>query len=254
MAFFNRMQKFFIFFILFGIWTIWKNSKYKHFLQLYQILSIAQFILNFLLAIVLDRLYEFSLLSNVVANFWFILSIFTHLIIVLESIFENKSQLKLIHSISRVDRIFAVKLCVKIAYQNEKHRIFVHLFMMMAIEIVTKIFFIIYSSIYRNELHKLFYVTLHSELMIALKLGQILFFVFIIDARLCLINRKLIEIQNPSVQITGKTLFKMKKRLKIIRAYVQLFNLKKIFQELHGICERIGHSFGHQFFLIGCHN
>lgn len=84
MAFFNQMQNFFIVFILFGLWTTWQNSKYKRFLQLSSIFSIAQIVLNVSLAIILDRLYGVDSLSIVMACFWFSLSIFTHLVIVLE--------------------------------------------------------------------------------------------------------------------------------------------------------------------------
>lgn len=255
MAFFNQNQNFFIFFILFGLWTSWQNSKCKLVLHFYSIFSIFQVILNFSLAIIFDRLYDSESFSNIVANFWFILSIFTHLIIVLESIYQNKMQLKLIQSFSIVDRIFAIKLCVKIPYRNEKHRLFMCVFMLMSIEIVTKLFFEIYSSLYHKQLHKLFYVTLHSELMIVLKLAQFLFFVSIIDARLGLINKKLVEFQHPTtVQITDKNLFTNKKKLRKLRVsfsvYEQLLNLKKIYRELHDICERIGHSFGWSLLIV----
>lgn len=257
MAFFNQNRNFFIFFILFGLWTSWQTSKCKLVLHFYSIFSILQIILNFSLAIIFDRLYNSESLSNIVANFWFILSIFTHLIIVLESIYQNKMQLKLIQSVSIVDRIFAIKLCVKIPYRNEKHRLFMCVFMLMSIEIVTKLFFEIFSSLYHKQLHKLFYVTLHSELMIVLKLAQVLFFVSIIDARLGLINKKLIEFQHPNtVQITDKKLFKNKNKKKLTKlralfsVYNQLLNLKKIYRELYDICERIGQSFGWSLLMV----
>lgn len=255
MAFFNRTQNFFIFFILFGLWTSWQNSKYKLFPQFYSVFSVVLIILNFLLAIIFDRLHTFNSLSNIAANFWFILLTLAHLIIVLESIYHSNVQLKLIQGFSRVDRIFAMKLFVKIPYRNEKHQLFVLVFMMMCIEIITKLFFKTYYFINRKQLHKLFDVTLHSELMIALKLAQVLFFVYIIDARLGLINKKLIEFQNQiDVKITDKNLFTRNKNKLKLRAvftvYEQLLNLKKIYRELCDICEQFEHSFGWSLLMV----
>lgn len=249
MAFFSHNRNFFIFFILFGTWTTWQNSKPKVFLRIYSIISVVQIILNFLWAIIFDRLYEFNTLSNIVANIWFFLSIFAHLIIVLESIYQDETQLKLIQSFSRIDRIFAIKLCVKIPYRNEKHRLFTRVFILVYIEIATKIFYMTYSFVYDEKIHNLFYVTLHSGFMIILRLAQILCFVTIIDARLFLVNKKLIEFQNPNAaQTVNKSLFKNKKKLKELHAlfsvYEQLSNLKKIYRELHEICEQINHSCG----------
>lgn len=255
MAFFSQNRNFFIFFILFGIWTTWQNSKHKFFLHCYSIFSIVQIIFNFLFAIIFDRLYECNTLSNIVANMWFFLSIFAHLIIVLETIYQNETQLKLIRGFSRVDRTFAIKLCVKVPYRNEKHRLLTRVLMMMSVEILTKSIYITYSSIYGEQLHNLFYVTFQSGLVIILKLAQVSFFVSIIDARLCLLNKKLIEFQSANaVQITDKNFFKDQNKLKKFRAtfsvYQQLLNLKRIYGELHSICERIGDSFGWSLLVV----
>lgn len=68
---------------------------------------------------------------------------------------------------------------------------------------------------YQDQSHKLFYVTLHSELVVMLKLAQILFFVSLIDTGLRTIDRKLFEFQKPSNQITDKNIRKNKKRFSV---------------------------------------
>lgn len=253
MAFFNQNRNFFIFFILFGIWTTWQNSKYKFFLQFYSFFSILKIILNFSLVLIFDRLYEFESLSNVVANFWFFLSMFSHLIIVLETIHHNETQLKLIQSFCRVDRIFAMKLGVQIPYRNERCRLLMRVSLLIFFELITKIFYILYSLMYDEPLHKLFFVAFHSGFVIILKLAQIIFFVSIIDARLCLINKKLMEFQNQNAfQITEKK--KLKKLRAICSMYQQILNLKNIYQELQSICEEIGNSFGWSLLMVIVYN
>lgn len=234
MSFSNSLRKFFIFLILFGLWTSWRNSKYKIFAKLYSICSLALIAINFSLAISFDKLYEFNTLSNMVANCWFVLSIVAHLIIVVESILQNKLQSKLIQRFSVVDRIFAKKLHMKIAYPTEKTQLFVIFFVVMAIEIGIKIFFVAYTTFYHETLHISFYVTLHSELMIVLRLAQIQFFAFIIYQRLCLINKKLIQI-------------KMEKQMPNYRI---ILHLKKIYDELYGISHRISRCFQWSLLII----
>lgn len=251
MAFFEQMQHFFVAFILCGLWTSWQNLKYKKYLQLYSIFSIVQIILNFSFSIILNRLYESNSLSNVVANFWFLLSICTHLTIVIESLHQNRSQLKLIRSFTIVDNIFDTKLRIKIAYLGEKRQLFVRLFTLVAIEFITKAFAIVYFSIYQKPIHKFFYVTLHSELMIVFRLTQVLYFISIIDNRLCLIKKKLFD---AALHITDQNVFKhkMKKKLKKYRIEVPMLilNVKKIYGELYDSCERIGHIFGWSLLMI----
>lgn len=251
MAFFDQMRTFFELFILFGFWTSWSNSRYKKHLLLYSLVSIVQIVLNFSLAIIFDRFYEFSSLSNVVADIWAIFSILTQITIVLESVLQSQTQLEITQNLGAVDRIFTTKLRMRIAYRHEKRQLFTLFSIMIASEFVAKTFPLIHYSAQGKPMYELFYVALCPEMMIVLRLAQVFFFVSMIDSRLCLINKIL---RNEVLFTAHKNMIKNRKKLKNVRKECSLdamiLNMKRVYGILHDVCEQIDRIFRWSLLMI----
>lgn len=146
MEFFKEMRIFFVFFISLGFWTTWQNGEFKFLLRLCSAFSMVLKFLFFSSAIIFDKLYGFDSLSNTVANVLFVFSALTHFVIVLETIFSDEAQKKLIQQLSAVDHLLTTKLQMKITYQHEKRTIFIHMLILASSKILTNVIIVIYYS------------------------------------------------------------------------------------------------------------
>lgn len=248
MAFFEHMRFYFILFILFGFWTCWPNSKYKQSLRFYSIFSIGLIVLNFTSTLIFNRFYSFLTLSDLIANFLFISAVLTHLIIILESIYQNKTQMELLKKFSIVNYLFSRKLRLKLFQHNEKRKIFIRLLLMVIVQVVFRILITVYGTYWKWKFDFL-YVALFPEVIAGFKLIQILFFVYTMNIRLCLINKQLIYIEKCQAgsDINSKCVNPELSKFKIFK---RLFALKQIYGELHDICDRIGVTFAWSLLTI----
>lgn len=254
MAFFKQMRSYFIMFILFGFWTCWPNSKYKRFLRFYSIFSIVLVVLNFISTLIFKSFYSFLSLSDLIANFLFISAVLTHLIIILESIYQNKTQMELLKKFSIVNYLFLKKLRLKLFQYNEKRKIFMRLLLMIIVQIVFRVFITVLGTTWKWKFDFL-YVALFPELIIGFKLIQILFFVYTMNIYLGLINKQLICIENSTKTSGG--LFRDESDLNVkcagnikLTIFKRLFALKQIYGELHDICNRISITFAWSLLTI----
>lgn len=242
------MRKFFIFFIIFGLWSSWENSKYKLFLRIYSIFSIALVFIFFSLAFLYNEFYEFNTLSYTISNLMFVLIFSTYLVIILESVLRFESQTEIVEKLSSVDNMFYTKLRTQVLYRKEKWEIFIRIFILVSTEIVIKISILV--AVFRLGYYLNFlYFTLYANLVICLRLIEVSFFMYLLQARLKLVNRELIAIQHsvePEISISENTFEQPS-------IYNRLLNLKQIYARLFGICEHIGSTFGWSLLMIVVH-
>lgn len=243
MAFFEQMRIYFILFILFGFWTYWPNSKHKQLLRFYSIFSIALIVLNFTTTLIFNRFYSFSTFSDLITNFLFISAVLTHLVIVLESIYQNKTQMELLKKFSIANYLFLKKLRLKLFQHTKKQKLSIRLLLMVIVQVVFRILITAYGTYWKWEFDFL-YVALFPEIIIGFKLIQILFFVYAMNIRLRLINKQLIYIENS----TGDS-FRDGSNVKL-SIFKRLFALKQIYGQLHDACDRIGITFAWSLLTI----
>lgn len=183
MAFFDEMRHYFLFFILFGLWTTWENSKHKSFLRTFSVFqSFYQFYAfrQQFSSISFIKFHEFTSLSSTVANSFFVFTILAHSIIVLESIFQSRTQLDLIRNFSLDDEHFCTELAVRIPYKREKCKNVVRMFLSLLIEFTVGVFTIVRLN-FQNHDYDLFFPHAYPYQMIWLRTMQVSFFVYLVQ-------------------------------------------------------------------------
>lgn len=257
-SFFEEMRIFIGIFLLFGLWPTWQTTRYKYVLIVYSIFSISIVFGIFLSAIYINKVLEDNTLSTAVA-YSFLLSILaTHLIIVLQSLFYRKSQMKLIQKFSNVDRLFSTKLQISMSYQKEKTAMFIRfsslLFAFVSIKVA-----LMFHLHYSGRLSNFWYHCLFSIWIMRLRCVQVLFFVYLMRARLILISDKVKEIlaaktnNTNQFDIIGDTrniVFVLDTSAAKYSVYDRLLSLKQIYGELYEICELINNQFGWSLLAI----
>lgn len=249
MSFHNQMQKFFAFFILFGMWSSWQNFKYKKLLRAHSVFSIAIACFSFCSTFLFKPFHAFNTFPHTVSNLLFMSVLFTHLIIVLESGTQSVAQSELVERFTFVDRLFEMKLQVRIPYEKEKRKVFIWMLVIASVEVIIKLCCVIYL-IFWSKVYQYDYFILYSNMLICLRMIQVFFLIYLIENRLNLINKELREIQRMHTQ-TGSAHNKVIQILD--NSYNRILSLKQIYDELYGICNQISIIFGRSLLTIVSH-
>lgn len=162
-TFFEEMRCFIAFFLIFGLCPFWQNTKCKLFLVFYSIFSILLVFIIFLSAIFINKVLEDNTLSTAVAYSFLFSVLTTHLIIVLQSLFYRKSQMKLIQKFSHVDRLFNTKLQIFMSYRKEKLALFIRFSLLLFIFVAIKLALILHLH-YMNRLGSFWYLSVKTHL------------------------------------------------------------------------------------------
>lgn len=194
MTFFKQIRVYIIIFILFGLFTTFQNDKYKLLLRVHSVFSILIWFCIFSFAVYSNKFYAFTTISNTVANLMYLMISFTHLIIIIESILYSKAQLRTIHKLSRIDQLFKSKLKINVPYKEEKRKIFIRNVIVLSILAGMKGFLALYLF-YHNRWYCFIWISLYSQLILYLRFLQILFFLWLMETRLNVINYELKSIQ-----------------------------------------------------------
>lgn len=243
------MQFYFMIFILFGFWNSWPNFRHEAIFRLNSILSIALIVLNFTSAIIFGAFYKLCSLSEMIANFLFILEVLTHSVIILESIFKSGSQMALLKKFSFVNYLCSKKLRVKIFKRRERRQIFVRFLLMVLVQVISRIIIIVCGTYWKCTFNFL-YVSLFPELVIGFKLIQIWFFVYIMHIRLFLVNKQLNDLIRHTRSASRNKITDFKSVHIRLLLFKKVFALKRIYGELHDICDRIGATFSWSLLAI----
>lgn len=243
MAFFKQMRNYFVFFIVFGLWMSWKHIDHSLFLCVYCLISVPPTIICFALSIFFNTFHELDTLYYTVANLMFGFIHLTHLIIVLESLLRNKSQMNLIQRFSTVDDLFAYELDVQVPYQKEKRQIFMRMMTLTSIEIVAKVLVLV-SRLYYCKEYRFFYGIFLPNTIICFRQFEMLFFMFLLKNRLSLINIELINLHKDA------GLGNLNKNVHCHSTFTRILCLKRIYSELIEICEELENTFGWSLLTI----
>lgn len=260
-VFLDEIKGFIVFFLIFGLWPTWQNIKYKILLVFYSIFSIFLVFGIFSSAIYVNKVLEDNTLSTAVA-YSFLLSILaTHLIIVLQSLFYRKAQMKLVQKLSHVDRLFSTKLQIFISYRKERKALLIRFSILIFTFVAIKVALIMHLH-FLGRLSSFWYHCLFSTWIMRLRCVQVLFFVYLLRARLILVNEKVKEIltarnlhtgdanQWQPINDTRNIVFVLDSSTEKITTYDRLLNLKQIYGELYEICELINVTFGWSLLAI----
>lgn len=259
--FLDEMGGFNAFFLVFGLFPSWQTQKYRPFLIVYSIFSILLVFAIFVSAVYIHKVFNDNTLSSAVA-YSFLLSILaTHLIIILQSLFHRKAQMKLVEKFSYVDHLFNSKLQLFISYRNEKRALFIRLLILLSTFVVIKLGLIIHLYYGRN-LNSFWFHCLYSIWISRLRSAQVLFYVYLLRSRLILVNDKVKDILIARNRYSGNLNecqpIVNKKNIAVVfdtsssrfSTYDRLLNLKQIYGELYEICELINVTFGWSLLAI----
>lgn len=254
MTFFEHMRCYFSIFIIFGLWSTWNNnSAHKQYLRTCSITSFLFVFGSFALAIIRDKFYKFSKLSDVVSNCLLVLIYLTHFVIVFESIIRKKYQLKLIEQIIWVDNLLYTNLGINISYQKEKYEIFIRMLILISPDVFVKCA-ILGAVLFLDITYLHFFFTIYSNLVIQLKLFQMLFFVYVLKSRLNIINKELIvmrmnDISNLDAESENNTGLEYQ-ATDNPWIFNRILSLKLVFTQLSNICDQIQCIFGWSLLII----
>lgn len=260
-TFLDEMRAFNAFFLIFGLFASWPTPKYRPILFVYSIFSIFLVFAIFVSAVYINKVFNENILSSAVA-YSFLLSILaTHLIIVLQSLFHRKAQIKLVQKFSYVDRLFNTKLQLFISYRNEKRALFIRLLILLCTFLLIKSGLFIHLY-YGGYLNSFWFHCVYSNWIARLRSAQVLFYVYLLRSRLILVNEKVKEIlisrNRQSGNLNEWQPIVNKRNIALVfdtssskfSTYDRLLNLKQIYGELYEICELINITFGWSLLAI----
>lgn len=249
MDFFDRMRNYIVYFLVFGVWSSWKSSEYRIWLQAYPLASLALLSLSYISSV--KSFLILPSLSGTLTILLFSTTFLTHFFITIETIAKSETQLRIVQEFSIVDRMFETTLNIYIPYRREKEKLFVRNCVLVSFIVVLKGIPIVYFHLYRNELDFM-YCLLYSKFIMHLKTIEVLFFVFLVRARLMLVNKEIIYIQQIQSMQSNQT---NRQHARVERTmFLRILDLKKVFGELYEICELINHTFGWSLLSIVAHH
>lgn len=241
MEFFYHIRNYIVYFVLFGVWSSWENSKYKFLLQTYSLISFAVVFYSYYKSIrIFLETYSLDTLTILLLTTTFL----GHMSITIETILKSQVQFKLIQQFSFADRSFETALKKQIPYHEEKENLFLLNVVITIFIAVIKLFPAIYFSVYRSEFIFL-NCLLYSKWIMHLKSIQVLFFVYLVRARLMLINKEIITVQ--SNMQTDQPLDQH-------TVFIRILRLKQIYGELFKICGLINQMCGWSMLIIFLHH
>lgn len=190
MTFHRHIQYFLLFFATFGLWSICPNVRYKHFIRVAKVISVAGVLFLFACAVFIDKMKEFTSLSNHLGNFLFTLALVTHTFIVFESILNGDSQQQIINKLSSVDQLFGNRLKQIEFYRREKHELMTRSAFFILLILLPRIVQIVYLYSY-NSVYTLMLPFMYIESIASFRLYQVLFFIHLVRNRLRSNNEEL---------------------------------------------------------------
>lgn len=235
MLFFDRIRNYIVYFILFGIWSAWPNSKYKILLRIYPIIPEGVLLIPYIPSVkIYSTLISLTVTLSILV---FSTTFLTHLIIVIETILTNQSQLRLLREFSDVDQLFEATLIVNISHCKQKRQLFAQQITQVLSAIIATIkgISILYYTLYLQEYFLL--CIIYSKWIIHLKTIQVIFFICMVRARLILVNKDIMDVQ--SIANVQQRRHRTEKLI-----FSRLLNLKEIYSKLYTICILINKTFG----------
>lgn len=252
MEFFNEKRNYILCFLFFSLWSFYKNSKYTILFQVYSVLLTASVIGSFVYGVYLDHFHEHATLTVSVRICLFVIMLLAYLIVAIESLYKSKAQKELIQRFSIVDHSFNNKLGIGIPYKRERRESFVRISFFVSIILIVNI----YNTIESNYTVFTVYSLTCSIWVVCLRSVQVMFFVYLTQKRLILINEELVYIRNvvnsqfkyvnqrqgsgPSTDSAAKKNF----------VYNRILNTKLIYEQLYDIYEMLTHMFGFSLLAI----
>lgn len=257
MSFFDETRTYLIIFIMFGLWSYWPNNKYKFLIKAYAFASIVIVFFTLFSVIYFNQFYPFTTLSNIVANFLYMLGLLTELVIAFESVYKRELQEQLFRKFSIVDRLFETKLRIRFPYTVERCELFIRNFILVSIVIVGKTSIACYLY-YRSEWFNFLYPSMYLCWIIQARSIQMIFFVYLLRTRLHLIGVELEKMEQIIRLELNENQITLKRRktnpLNVLSTKVlfndRILNLKIVYGKLFGICESINMSFGWSLLAI----
>lgn len=257
-TFFHQIRLFLIFFMIFGIWPSWQNDTYRYPLIAYSIYSISIVFGIFTSAFFVYDVIEENSLSNVVA-YSFLLSILaTHLIIQIEALFKRNSQMKLITKLDYIDHLFSSCLHVSMPYKRETCALILRMGIFIGILLGIKTVFIVYLQY--SDSSNFWLHNFYSIWIMRLRCMQVLFFVYLLRARITALSDKMLEILQMNgwqhgAKRNGKgqmknVIFVLNSIDPVDSVYEQLYYVKQIYGELFELGSIVSCAFGWSLLAI----
>lgn len=248
--FFKLFRNYIVFFIIFGLWSTWENSRYKWQLRVYSNLLIVTVLFAYLSAVFMNQFFESFSLATSIATTVFYTLLFAHLVIAIETSLKTKIQIILLKKLSLIDQLFKRNLNIYMQYPKQKQSLFLMNLLMVSIILSAKggIFIYVYCQ---QETYNFFFSSMYSDWMMRLRSIQLIFFAYILQTRLSLINNELVNLKNECNSFSPGSSFVAIENPNIKRRiFCRIIALKQCYGELYGVCTLINTLFGYSLLAI----
>lgn len=192
MDFFDHIRNIIAFFQIFGLWSSWQNCRYNFLLQIYSILLTSSVLFAYspliLKHFVLDSLFDTLLILFSTS------AALTLVIITFETVSKSSIQSELFQQFAIVDRMFQTESSLYIPYGKEKRDILVRFGSLVSILLAAMGLSVTYIAAHPDELSLMFFL-FYSKWIMHLKSIQVVIFVYLVRARLILVNKEIVRIQ-----------------------------------------------------------
>lgn len=256
----DEIHKFIVFFSFVGLWPTSSNSKFKVFLVICSIFYISVVFCMFWSAFHSNHQLVHNTLSAIVQSSFLASILIAHFTVILEALINRNGQVRLIERISHTDWLLRSKLQLIVSYGREKHAIFTRFGIFILILVLIRTILTCYLNI-EYHINDFWFQCTFSTWILRLRFIQVIFLVYLLRIRLCLVRKKLKE-----VLVTCNLYVKRKNRWRLYHdtskifvldmatakrsLYDRLLSLKQVYGELHEICEFINILFGWSMFTI----
>lgn len=253
MEFSKQIRNYILVFIVFGLWSSLNDFEYKLPLRIYSVFSLLLVFCFFSLTVYFRQFHTFTTISNTVANSLFVLVVITHLVIIIESMWQRIAQKRLIRKFNLVDELFKTKLNTQIKYENEKRKMFIMNLTVLSIVLPIEVAVTIYLY-YNSHVYYFIFQSIYSMWIIRLRPMQVLCFICLLRNRLNLVNKKLKAIAKQERRTKNRQSRSTNQRFSSASIYGTLLDLKQIYTEMYNICESINMAFGYSLLAIMIQN
>lgn len=248
--FYKHFRYYIVLFIVFGIWSTWENYRYKWKLRIYSNLLIVTVFCAYLSAVFMNQFFGSLSVSTSVATINFITILLTHLVIAIETPFKTSIQNILLKKLSFIDQLFKRKLNISMKYPEQKRSLFCMNFVMVSVTLCIEGGILIYVFS-QPETYNFFLSSVYSCWIIRLRLIQIIFFAYILQARLCLINTELAYLKDESNSFSpGNSIVDIENPDIKRKMFNRFIALKQCYGELYEVCTLINAIFGYSLLAI----
>lgn len=244
MEFFRQMKNYFVWFIVFGLWSQFSQTfKYNKLIKAYSVVLTLFLFTPHVLRFCMGPIFVKDDFKNTIISSLFMTILFAHFITATETLVKSSSQTKLIDKFEHVDELFCSKLLIRVPYHKQKHGLFIRILIVI---FTINLFKGVLTALALSKLSFLnhIFAAVLSKWIMQLRTLQVVFFIYLIQERLKLINQELVDVRRILEEQPSQPGRKQDIIVPKLSNFSRILNSKEVYGELFDICGLMNDTFG----------